>query len=62
VVSSRHLYLKGGRFQVRSERDHKLSEIAQDELTARIEADFGIAPSITARALSILKHRGDLHG
>jgi arylamine N-acetyltransferase len=50
VANSRHLYLKGSRFQVRSEHAVELSEVPQDELAARIEADFGIAPSIAARA------------
>lgn len=62
VAKSRHLYLKGNRFQIRSERSIRLSEISRGDLPARIEAEFGIARSVASHALSILKQRGDLHG
>lgn len=62
VANSRQLYLRGGRFQVRSARMIQRSEISQNDLPARIESDFGIARSVAVRALSILKERGDLHG
>lgn len=58
----RQLYLRGNRFQVRTPGavDHR--EIPPQELLARIQSEFRIAPSVAARALSILGKRGERLG
>ena len=62
VADGRQLYLRGSRLQVRCADAVELSEIALDNLAAHIESDFGVARPVAARALVILKRRGDLHG
>ncbi len=62
VAGSRQLYLKGNRMQVRCGEAVSRAQIRTESLAARIEDDFGIAVPVAARALAILKRRGDLHG
>jgi arylamine N-acetyltransferase len=62
VCKSGQLYLRGTRYQVRSGESVSCTELAQEELVRRIAEDFGIDPSVSTRALSILKARGELYG
>jgi arylamine N-acetyltransferase len=62
VCNSGQLYLRGVRYQVRSGDNVSIRELAQQELIGRIAADFGIDPSVSTRALSILRARGEFHG
>lgn len=55
VLGARQLYLQGSRFQVRSLEAVQRREIPPDELRGAIAADFGIDPSVAARALAILR-------
>ena len=58
----RQLYMRGSRFQVRTPESVDHREIPPEELPARIASEFRIAPSIAARALSILRERGERLG
>jgi arylamine N-acetyltransferase len=58
----KQLYLQGGRLQVRTLAAVERREIPADELISRIETDFGVDASLAARALAILKRRGEPHG
>jgi hypothetical protein len=51
----RHLMIRGG------EKSRRV-EVEPHRLIAEIARQFGIEPDVVARALSILKRQGDLHG
>jgi arylamine N-acetyltransferase len=59
---SRQLYLRGSRLQIRGIDSIHRQKIRPDDLVSRIASEFHIRPSIVARAVSILKDRGDIHG
>ncbi len=60
--AGRHLYLQGNRLQERTHLGVRKSEIDPDQLPSRLGADFGIAPEVAARALSVLRRAGERHG
>ncbi|NMB76246.1 MAG: hypothetical protein GYA21_14085 [Myxococcales bacterium] len=60
--AGRHLYLQGNRLQERTQGKVRKSEIDPDQLPSRLGADFGIAPEVAARALSVLRRAGERHG
>ncbi len=62
VRDAEQLYLQGNRLQVRDHQKVRRHEIPPDELIAKIATEFGIAPSLVARALAILKQKGEDHG
>ena len=62
MAESKQTYLRGFHFQVSDEDFVEKQEIAIDELTAKITSEFHIHPSIVARAVSILKDRGEIGG
>ena len=55
----RQRYMRGNHFQVRTRGAVERREISPQEMIARIESEFGIAPSVAARALSILTKKGE---
>ncbi len=56
---SRQIYLKGSRIQISSAETMEKEKIGMDELVGKIAAEFRIHPDVIARAVSILKDRGD---
>jgi hypothetical protein len=59
TAESSQIYLKGSRIQISSADSVKSGKIRMDELTAKIAGEFRIHPDIIARAVSILRDRGD---
>ena len=62
VRGGRQLYLQGGRFQTRCRDAVQRQELAPRELVGRIAAEFGIDPRIAARALAVLRRKGEPYG
>jgi len=62
VAGSRHIYLQGRRFQVRSLEDLSRSEIDLEDLPASIHREFGVDPSIARKAIEILRKKGEILG
>lgn len=62
VDAGRQLYLQGNRFQVRRHRGVERDEIAPGDMIDRIARAFGIAPEVAARALRVLRERGEARG
>jgi len=62
VSGSKQLYLRGDRFQTRSLDGVERREVPHEELVRRIAADFGIDPQVAARAMSVLKRKGEPYG
>ena len=60
TCGNRQLYLRGSRFQVRSHDLLDRQDIPPDEMIPRIAAQFGIDASVTARALTVLRQKGEL--
>jgi len=59
VTGAEQLYLQGSRFQVRSHQAIQRDRISPERLVEHIAARFGIDPAIAARALAVLKDRGE---
>jgi len=59
VDGERHVYLRANLYQVRGSDGVRSERISPDTLVGRIVHDFGISPSLAARAISILEHRGE---
>ena len=59
AVESKQIYLKGSRMQISGAGTAEKQNIHMDELTEKISSAFRIHPSLIARAVSILKDRGD---
>jgi arylamine N-acetyltransferase len=62
VRGGQQLYLQGSRFQTRGREAVQRQEIRTDELVGRIAEEFGIDPQIAARALAVLKRKGEPYG
>jgi arylamine N-acetyltransferase len=62
VVADRQLYVQQNRLQVRSPASVERTELDPDELASTIARAFGIAPAVAARALEILRRKGEGHG
>ena len=62
TVASKRLYLNGSRFQISNFNSVERREILTEELVSKIAAEFHIHPSLVARAVSILKDKGELGG
>ena len=62
TTATRQLYLNGSRFQISDADSVVRREILTEELPAKIAAEFRIHPSLVARAVSILKDRGEIGG
>ena len=58
----KQLYMRGNHLQVRTLEAVERREIAPGRLAAQIASEFGIAPSVAARALSILTGKGERLG
>lgn len=58
----KQLYMRGNHFQVRTLDAVERREISPQELIARIASEFRIAPTVAARALSILRKKGERLG
>jgi arylamine N-acetyltransferase len=56
---ARQVYLRGGHFQTRDLHAVHRREIPPEELAAWIGRTFGVAPDIAARALAILRRKGE---
>ncbi len=59
TAESRQIYLKGSRIQISSADSVEKQNICMDELTHKIAAEFRIHQDLVARAVSILRERGD---
>ncbi len=59
TAESRQIYLKGSRIQISNADTVEKEKIPMDELTGKIAAEFRIHPAVVARAVSILRDRGD---
>jgi len=62
TVASKQIYLKGSRFQIRNADSVEKLVIFREELIARIAGEFRIHPTVVARAVSILRDRGEIGG
>jgi arylamine N-acetyltransferase len=62
VRGGRQLYLQGNRYQQRERELVEREEVPHDRLVECISADFGVDRSLAARALAILRRRGESHG
>jgi arylamine N-acetyltransferase len=62
VLGERQLYLQKNHLLVRGHDAAQRTEIDPRQLTDIIARDFGIDPQVTARALHILRRRGDDDG
>jgi arylamine N-acetyltransferase len=62
VEGSRQVYLQANRLQVRGHEILERREIAPDGLGPWITSEFGIEPRLVARALEVLRQRGELRG
>ncbi len=62
TADSKQIYLRGSRLQISDADSIAGKEIKEDELTERIAAEFRIHPSVVARAVSILKNKGEIIG
>ena len=60
--ASRQIYLNGRRFQVSSANSVDRREILDERIVDKISAEFHIHPSVVARAISILKDKGEISG
>jgi len=61
IAGSKQIYLKGTRIQIRRGDDMVESlRIRSEELVSRIAAEFNIDASVVARAVSILRDRGEI--
>jgi arylamine N-acetyltransferase len=60
VAGDRQLYLQGLHRHLRSREGIQRDEIGLDELPARIGEDFGVDPRIAARAIEVLRRKGEL--
>ena len=60
VSGDRQMYLQGRRLQVRSRQDLRRGEIGLEDLAARIHQDFGVDPRLAARAIEVLRRKGEL--
>lgn len=59
TIGPRQIYLRGGRLQTRSLDAVSSAEVSQDQLAARIGAEFGLSPRVAAKALEILRRKGE---
>jgi arylamine N-acetyltransferase len=62
ITAGRQIYLRETRLQISGAGRVEHSELAPGTLVARITQEFGIAPSVTAQALELLRRQGDLNG
>lgn len=62
VIGGEHVYLQGERLQKRRRDGVQRGEIDRADLAARIASIFGIDPRVTARALAVLRRRGERDG
>ena len=62
TVASKQIYLNGSRFQIRKYNSIERREILTEELVPKIATEFHIHPSLVARAVSILRDKGELGG
>jgi arylamine N-acetyltransferase len=60
--ASKQFYLNGSRLQISDGDAVEKRQILSDELAARIAGEFRIHPSVVARAMSILKDKGEMGG
>ena len=56
------IYLQDTKYQVRTLESLTRQELAAEELIRCIGMEFGIDPSIAAKALAILRKQGEVHG
>jgi arylamine N-acetyltransferase len=62
TAGSKQIYLRGSRLQICGADSVESLDIFEDDLIARIAADFRMDPSVVGRAISILRDRGEIHG
>ncbi len=61
VKGGGQVYLQGNRLQVRTASDLTRIEVDPEALPTVIASQFGVDPSITARALAVLRRKGEKH-
>ena len=62
VVGDRQLYLQKRHLLVRGAEETQTSEVAPDQLIVEIARQFGIAPALVAKALTLLRAKGETSG
>lgn len=62
VRGHQQLYLQGDHFQTRGRQVVRRLKIPADGLVGRIAAEFGIDPQVAARALTVLRRKGEPYG
>ena len=62
IASDRQLYLQQNRWLVRGRTQVERTELDPQSLAEHIAREFGIAPSVSARALAVLRRKGEGHG
>ena len=60
TAGSRQIYLKDSRIQISSAEATERHNVSREELIGKIAAEFCIHPAVVARAVSILKDRGEI--
>ena len=61
VVGASQLYLQGNRFQVRGNDSVTRNEIDPAQLVSLIAREFGIDATLVAKAVDLLKRKGEMH-
>ena len=59
TAESKQIYLKGSRIQISGAETMEKQNIRMDKLVGKIAAEFHIHPALVARAIAILRDRGD---
>ncbi len=62
VSGNRQLYLRGSRFQTNGASSVKRQRVNANDLVSKIAEEFTIHPAVVRRALSILRHKGEIDG
>ncbi len=62
IAGDKQIYLRGSRLQISRTDAVEKRQIALDKLVEQITAYFRMEPRLIARALSILKERGEVNG
>jgi arylamine N-acetyltransferase len=62
LANDRQLYLQQNRWLVRGQTRVERKELDPQSLAEHIAREFGITPSVAARALAVLQRKGEGHG
>jgi arylamine N-acetyltransferase len=62
IADGRQLYLQQNRWLVRGREGVQRQELNPSEVAEHIAREFGIAPAVAAKALALLRRKGESHG